>query len=324
MDRPTKKLLRCAIYTRKSTDHNLDLEFNSLDAQREACEAYIKSQAHEGLPVQSAEGASGMKSLRRVRNGAPRRWRAQAPRSSRRRRKRAPSTHRPTPTPQSRAAPVLGCGLATAGFFKTSGVVLSVSRTEQSGTEAGDRSAVRGAKHPGPESHGRHNRNLPVFGRVGHVNAVIGSNGHGRKSHRRNSQKYGRQSGGRFRSRHGRHQNPSRRTRESGRWRCPGLIRPSPRQCCRCGGRRARRCLRARKVATSNHRDTALHDRHCRGRHRLVAWTDAPATVIDDCLAQRVCRSKDEGLITNSFINEISSSRSNDGCKFGAALICPQ
>jgi chaperonin GroES len=32
---------------RKSTDHNLDLEFNSLDAQREACEAYIKSQAHE-------------------------------------------------------------------------------------------------------------------------------------------------------------------------------------------------------------------------------------------------------------------------------------
>ena len=45
---PTKKLLRCAIYTRKSTEHNLDLEFNSLDAQREACEAYIKSQAHEG------------------------------------------------------------------------------------------------------------------------------------------------------------------------------------------------------------------------------------------------------------------------------------
>jgi site-specific DNA recombinase len=43
-----RKILRCAIYTRTSTDHNLDLEFNSLDAQREACEAYIKSQAHEG------------------------------------------------------------------------------------------------------------------------------------------------------------------------------------------------------------------------------------------------------------------------------------
>jgi Resolvase, N terminal domain len=39
---------RCAVYTRKSTEHNLDLTFNSLDAQREACEAYIKSQAHEG------------------------------------------------------------------------------------------------------------------------------------------------------------------------------------------------------------------------------------------------------------------------------------
>ncbi len=44
----TSKLSRCAIYTRKSTEHGLELEFNSLDAQREACEAYIKSQAHEG------------------------------------------------------------------------------------------------------------------------------------------------------------------------------------------------------------------------------------------------------------------------------------
>ena len=42
------KSQRCAIYTRKSSEHNLDLEFNSLDAQREACEAYIRSQAHEG------------------------------------------------------------------------------------------------------------------------------------------------------------------------------------------------------------------------------------------------------------------------------------
>ena len=42
------KTLRCAVYTRKSTEHNLDLEFNSLDAQRESCEAYIKSQMHEG------------------------------------------------------------------------------------------------------------------------------------------------------------------------------------------------------------------------------------------------------------------------------------
>jgi site-specific DNA recombinase len=44
----SKTPLHCAIYTRKSTEHGLELEFNSLDAQREACEAYIKSQAHEG------------------------------------------------------------------------------------------------------------------------------------------------------------------------------------------------------------------------------------------------------------------------------------
>ena len=48
MTTPERKILHCAIYTRKSTEHNLDLEFNSLDAQREASEAYIKSQAHEG------------------------------------------------------------------------------------------------------------------------------------------------------------------------------------------------------------------------------------------------------------------------------------
>src|SRR3984885_4415051 len=39
---------RCAIYTRKSTDEGLEQTFNSLDAQREACEAYVKSQQHEG------------------------------------------------------------------------------------------------------------------------------------------------------------------------------------------------------------------------------------------------------------------------------------
>ena len=42
------KLLRCAVYTRKSTEDGLEQEFNSLDAQREACEAYILSQRHEG------------------------------------------------------------------------------------------------------------------------------------------------------------------------------------------------------------------------------------------------------------------------------------
>ena len=38
------KQIRCAIYTRKSSEEGLEMEFNSLDAQREACEAYINSQ----------------------------------------------------------------------------------------------------------------------------------------------------------------------------------------------------------------------------------------------------------------------------------------
>src|SRR6185369_12501569 len=42
------KMVRCAIYTRKSTEEGLDQSFNSLDAQREACEAYVRSQRHEG------------------------------------------------------------------------------------------------------------------------------------------------------------------------------------------------------------------------------------------------------------------------------------
>ena len=40
--------MRCAIYTRKSSEEGLEQDFNSLDAQREACEAYIRSQAGEG------------------------------------------------------------------------------------------------------------------------------------------------------------------------------------------------------------------------------------------------------------------------------------
>jgi site-specific DNA recombinase len=62
------KRQRCAIYTRKSTEHNLDLEFNSLDAQREACEAYIKSQAHEGwrlIPDHYDDGGLSGASLNR-------------------------------------------------------------------------------------------------------------------------------------------------------------------------------------------------------------------------------------------------------------------
>ena len=44
----TPRRLRCAVYTRKSSEEGLDMEFNSLDAQRESCEAYVASQRAEG------------------------------------------------------------------------------------------------------------------------------------------------------------------------------------------------------------------------------------------------------------------------------------
>src|SRR5437764_14773068 len=47
-DQVAKRSFRCAIYTRVSTEQGLEQDFNSLDAQREAAEAYVKSQAHEG------------------------------------------------------------------------------------------------------------------------------------------------------------------------------------------------------------------------------------------------------------------------------------
>src|SRR4029077_3571442 len=48
MKKPIVRKLRCAVYTRKSSEEGLEQEFNSLDAQREACEAYIASQKPEG------------------------------------------------------------------------------------------------------------------------------------------------------------------------------------------------------------------------------------------------------------------------------------
>jgi DNA invertase Pin-like site-specific DNA recombinase len=56
---PGRRTLRCAVYTRKSSEDGLEQEFNSLHAQREACEAFIKSQRHEGwvcLPHQYNDG----------------------------------------------------------------------------------------------------------------------------------------------------------------------------------------------------------------------------------------------------------------------------
>ncbi len=68
MTDPNPRALRCAVYTRKSTEHNLDLAFTSLDAQREACEAYIRSQAGEGwrlLPEPYDDGGLSGASLDR-------------------------------------------------------------------------------------------------------------------------------------------------------------------------------------------------------------------------------------------------------------------
>ena len=54
-------LQRCAIYTRKSSEEGLEQEFNSLHAQREGCEAFIKSQAGEGWrPVKTAYDDGGL------------------------------------------------------------------------------------------------------------------------------------------------------------------------------------------------------------------------------------------------------------------------
>jgi DNA invertase Pin-like site-specific DNA recombinase len=70
-DRPTgtgRRTLRCAIYTRKSSDEGLDQSFNSLDAQREACASFIASQKHEGwtaLPTLYDDGGFSGGSLNR-------------------------------------------------------------------------------------------------------------------------------------------------------------------------------------------------------------------------------------------------------------------
>ncbi|HTV56702.1 MAG TPA: recombinase family protein [Terriglobia bacterium] len=59
MTTESKSVIRCAIYTRKSSEEGLEQSFNSLDAQREACEAFIASQRHEGwraLPARYEDG----------------------------------------------------------------------------------------------------------------------------------------------------------------------------------------------------------------------------------------------------------------------------
>ena len=59
MSTAEKRSIRCAIYTRKSTDEGLEQSFNSLDAQREACQAYVLSQTHEGWSALEAHYDDG-------------------------------------------------------------------------------------------------------------------------------------------------------------------------------------------------------------------------------------------------------------------------
>src|SRR5437868_2485244 len=64
----SSKTLRCAIYTRKSSEEGLEQDFNSLHAQRESCEAYLKSQRHEGwvvLPTHYHDGGYSGGSMER-------------------------------------------------------------------------------------------------------------------------------------------------------------------------------------------------------------------------------------------------------------------
>jgi site-specific DNA recombinase len=65
----SRRKLRCAIYTRKSTEEGLEQDFNSLDAQREACEAFISSQKHEGgaaLTTQYDDGGYSGATMQRL------------------------------------------------------------------------------------------------------------------------------------------------------------------------------------------------------------------------------------------------------------------
>ena len=59
MEQPKPRARRCAIYTRKSSEEGLEQDFNSLHAQREACEAFIKSQASEGWKLIKTEYDDG-------------------------------------------------------------------------------------------------------------------------------------------------------------------------------------------------------------------------------------------------------------------------
>src|SRR2546430_15496934 len=59
MEHSKHPVRRCAVYTRKSSEEGLEQDFNSLDAQRDACEAFIRSQAGEGWRLRKAHYDDG-------------------------------------------------------------------------------------------------------------------------------------------------------------------------------------------------------------------------------------------------------------------------
>ena len=70
---PRNGTVRCAIYTRKSSEEGLEQEFNSLQAQREPCEAFIVSQRHEGwVCLRAAYDDGGFSGATRAREIASR------------------------------------------------------------------------------------------------------------------------------------------------------------------------------------------------------------------------------------------------------------
>ncbi len=95
MKAPSVKPVRCAIYTRVSTDHGLDQEFNSLDAQYDAASAYIKSQAHAGWTlIRSRYDDGGYSGGSTDRPDLPNWWNCSMPTASRSSRSPSSSTPR--------------------------------------------------------------------------------------------------------------------------------------------------------------------------------------------------------------------------------------
>ena len=115
--RPMPTAIRCAIYTRKSTDEGLDSDFSSLDAQRESAEAFIISQRHEGwlaLPQKYDDGRVYRRQHRSPQSSCHR----AAPTSPRRcppRRQSAPRRPRPLLCPAG-TNPAMSDGSPPPGF----------------------------------------------------------------------------------------------------------------------------------------------------------------------------------------------------------------